>query len=466
MPEAQVGSPEWWRDRLLLKLDEQAKRVAVNEAYVDGRHPLPEPPKNMHADAWAEAKRAFETLSKLGVTNLCPLIAKAPSNRLQVVGFQFGEDIAGDADVWRTWQTNHLDADSRLVHDTALQTGQAFVLVWPGPTPDVEPSITCEHPSCMIVAYEQGSRWKRAAALKRWTDESGRVFVTLYTPEYLFKWQTRSTRPNYSEAMGSTTWDPRTPENEPWPLPNPLGMVPVVEFAVNVNLKPRPFGGGHAEFEPVLSIQDRVNKTVFDRLVTAESQAFRQRYTIGWEIPLDPETNQPDPRYVFKASRTQLANFPEGTTVGDFAQADFSPFMQAVEDDVRWMAVITNTPPAYLPVDMKNLGADTLTQTNAGYIAKTQAHRDGFGESWEEVARLALTAKNDPRAADPTSQVMWRDIEVHTLAEVGDFIVKLRGTLPLPELLARVPGSTPQSIKRWMEQLKDEQPTEPPVPAA
>lgn len=459
MPTAPSGSPEWWRDRLLSRLDEQAKRVALMERYVDGDHPLPEPPQAMQAEVWAEAKRAFEYLSKLGVTNICPLIAKAPADRLQVVGFQLGEDEVGDAAAWRIWQTNHLDADSRIVHNTALKTGQAYVLVAPGPTTAATPKITYEHPSCMIVAYESGSRWDRAAALKRWTDDDGRVCVTLYLPSELYKWQTRSTRPAYGTAMGDLTWEQRFVDGETWPLVNPFGAVPVVEFAANADNR-GPFGGGVAEFAVALPTQNRINKTVFDRLVTGESQAFRQRFTIGWDIPLDPATGKADPRQVLHASQSRFMNFPEGTTVSELAQADFSGFLAAVEADVRWAALQTSTPSSYLPVDMKNLGADTLTQTNAGYIAKTEAHRDGFGESWEEVIRLALKAQNDDRAGDPLSQVLWRDVEVHTMGEVGDFISKMRGVLPRRELLRRIPGATPQSVERWIAALDEEAPVD------
>lgn len=450
MADPVLVAAEAWRTNLLKRLDDQCKKVAANERYVSGDHPLPDPPKNMTEAVWAEARAAFRNLSRMGVTNLTPLIAHAPADRLTVVGFQLGEEDGGDDVAWRIWQSNHLDADSKLVHDTAFECGNVYGSVWKDA--EGEPTIVGEHPSNVVIAYEPGSRWKRAAALKRWVGDDELTYVTLYLPDFVFKWRSKA---KIGETSGQVVWIPREVDGEVWPLPNFIGVVPIVEFAANVGLRARPYGGGRSEFDSVLSIQDRINKTMFDKLVTAESQAFRQRYTIGWDIPTDPVTGQPDPRYVYRASKSVLGNFPEGVEVGEFAQADFSAFLSSVEDDVRWMAVITNTPPAYLPVEMKNLGADTLTQTNAGYIAKTKAHAVALGEFWEELMRLALRAKGDRRADDPMSQVLWDDIEVHTLGEKSDFALKAQSVgLPIDEVFARFPGATPQTVQRWLDKLE------------
>lgn len=448
------GSPEWWRDRLLPELDKRAKLVKERRRWVDGEHELPDPPSGMQAEAFAEAKAAFKSLSQMGVTNFLPMISRAPANRLTILGFTMGAvDDSGrrqnDEVVGRAWQVNHLDSESKVLHATVFDTGQAAVIVYPG---DPEVSVTCEDPAEVIVAYEAGNRWRRTAALKRWLADDGRVYVTLYLPDAIWKWQTRSTRPEFGLAtMGVNDWVQRQPtDDEAWPLPNLMGEVPVVEFAVNTTLQARPFGGGRPEYHGVLPIQRRINKTVFDRLATAEAQAFRQRYAIGWNPPIDPDTGKPDPRVMFRASRSQLGLFPEGVEVGEFEQADFSPFLKAVEDDARWMATITYTPPSFMPVDLKNLGAETIAQTNAGFFGKTIGHRDNLGESWEEVRRLILKAKADRRADDPLAQIVWEDIEVHTLGEKVDFAMKLKGLeVPVEEIWARLPGVTQADIARW-----------------
>lgn len=444
-PAAAPGSPEWWRDRLAKRLDAQVARVDRLEAYFDGDHPLPQPPAGLTEEVFREALRAFTTLARMGVTNWVRMIARAPAERLAVTGFRFGESLAGDDVAWGIWQRNHLDADSRLAHDTSLALSTSYVTVWADQ--DGQPQITPEHPSQAIIAYEAGSRWRRAAALKRWVDEDGTVYATVYLPDAVYKFFSPFSEPH------RVRWMRRELPREPWPLPNALGVVPMVELPANSGLKVRPYGGGMSEFEPVLSIQDRINKTVFDRLVTAESQAFRQRVVTGWEPVVDPVTKKPDPRATYKASQSILWTFPEPTTkVHDLAQADFAPFLRAVESDVAVMAAITQTPPTYLLGTMINVSGDALQAAEAGLVAKTRAHRDGFGEAWEEVIRLALKVAGDRRAEDMSSAVLWGDIEHVTWAQKVDALTKLDIIgVPREELWTRIPGVSPQDVARWKQ---------------
>ncbi len=447
-------TPEQWLKLLSAKLDDQAKKVDRLEKYNDGDHPLPKPPESLSAEVFAEACNAFRALAKMGVTNWVRLVARAPSERLSVVGFRFGESTTSARDVWDIWQRNHLDADSRLVHDTSFAATTAYALVWADA--DGHPVITPEHPSQMIVAYVAGSRRRRAAALKRWLDDDGRWLATVYLPDGLYKFQSTTTKPTGADVK----WGEREVPGETWPLANPLGVVPVVEFACNPGLKVRPFGGGVGEFEPVLSIQDRINKTVFDRLATGESQAFRQRYAIGWEPDVDPVTKKVDPRQVFRASQSILWTFPDDKTkVGEFSQADFAPFIKAVESDVNAMAAITQTPPTYLLGAMVNISGDALQAAETGMVSKTTAHRDQFSESWEEVLRLALRVIGDPRADDQQSAVMWADIERVTWAQKMDALTKMLGLgVPVTEVWARIPGVGPPDVDRWLA-MKSVEPT-------
>lgn len=476
MAEERPGTPEWWRKRLLEALDKQCKRVALLEKYYDGDHPLPTPPQAMNADAFAEAKAMFRTLSKMGMTNWVRMIARAPAERLRIQGFRFGNASTPDDDARKLWQTNHLDADSQLLVDTVFSTGQGYGLVWPSTVlvaadgsvefePGSIPSMTFEHPSEMIVAYAAGSRRRRVAALKRWKAEDGRLMVTLYTPSWVFKWRSRSTRPEYGQAMGfENAWEERSVEltpatftspavMEPWPLRNPFGEVPVVEFAINTGLRARPFGGGVSEFDAVLTIQDRINKTIFDRLVTGESQAFKQRYAIGWTPPVDPVTKLPDPRATFRASQASMWAFEDkDVKVGEFNQADFTHFIKAAESDVNAMAAISQTPPQYLLGAMVNISGDAMAAAESGLVSKTEAHATVLGEPAEEFMRLGLRAFGSRSADDEQSQVIWADIERRSWSMKIDGLVKLRALgVPDEELWAMVPGVTAIDVQRWKD---------------
>jgi len=455
------GSPEAWREKLLVQLSQQAQRVGRLERYYNGDHPIPKPPEALDPQVFKEACRAHRTIAQMGVTNFTRLIADAPANRLQVVGFQFtapgtGEDSERDAQAWEAWQRSHLDADQGLVYTMACSTGQAYGLVWGDGD---RATITIEHPSQMIVAYESGSRRRRAAALKCWQDDDGKKAV-LYLPIGIYKWR-MAVKANSSEAQGWERWQPDT--DTAWPVDNELGVVPVVEFRANPPAVPMPYGGGRSEFEPVLPVQDRINKTQFDRLVTAEFQAFRQRYTIGWQPPTDAEGN-PDAMATYKASVARLQNFfsedPDlnrEIKVGEFAQADFSGFLKAVEADIQQMAAITETPAYYLLGQMVNISSDALIAAEAGLIAKTERHQDNFSETWEELIRLALQAEGDPGANDVQAETLWGDVEQRTWGQTVDAAAKVKELeVPIEAVWEMLPTSSPQKIARWRAQRAGE----------
>ena len=401
---------------------------------------MPAPPKRLNPAAFESAKRAYVSLMRMGVTNWVKLVADAPSERLEVVGFRSTNNETGVDDTqreaWDIWQENDLDAQSMLVHDNALQTGQAFVMVDP-----FNGDITCEHSAQMIVAYEPGSRRKVIAALKLWDEDSGIWMSTLILPKSVHKW------------MGATFAGPWEIRGEDAELVNPLGVVPVVEFAANPSLRPKMYGGGVGEFETVLPIQDRINKTVFDRLVTGEFQAFRQRYIVGWTPDHDEKTGLPKPAAVQAAWESMLWTFdgdPTEVKLGEFAQADFDGFVKACEADVNAMAAISKTPPHYLLGAMVNISGDALAAAESGLTAKTRKHARNFGAAWEQVMRYAGMVRGSSIADDNASEIIWGDIEHRTWGEQVDAVLKMAALeVPREALWERLPDVSPQDIVRW-----------------
>lgn len=426
------------RDRLLKLLDERCPKIDLLEAYYDGRHPLPKPPARLKK--YREAATAFDTLSRVGVTNYVKLVADAPAERLRPVGFRFGESTEGDSDAWKLWQENELDADAGVLHHSAIVTGGAFALVWPAAD---GVTITLEHGGQAIVAYQPGSRRRRRAGLKRWAEDDGTRRVVLYLADEVYKWRTERDNGPLVE------WQP--PTDDSWPILNPFAPdIPLVEFRCNPSLRPALYGGGRGDFEGVLPIQDRINKTVFDRLVTAEFQAFRQRWAIGWtpDSPMD----------AIRASASTLMAFEDpNVKVGEFAQADFSAFIGAVKSDVEAMAAITRTPSFYTLGNLVNPpSGDALMALQAGLVARTEAHRDNFSESWEDVMRLALRAVDDERWQDRQSMMLWGDIEHVTWTENANAMSLWKALgVPDEELWSRLHGVTPQDVERWKLMVAD-----------
>jgi hypothetical protein len=263
-------SPLWWVKRLKKRLDERCGEIEEYERYYQGdpkTYPwLPE-----------QARDEFARLLKLTRSNYMGLVVDATAERLQVEGFRIGEERAADTETWRIWQANNLDSTSDQALLEALITGQSYMLVAPNPRDAATPLVYVEHPSQAIVEYAPGSnRTDRAAGLKVWRDDwTGLAMATLFLPDLVYKFS--SDRP-LTAGVQNINWKPRPVDGEKWPAPNPLGEVPLVELANN----PRMLAGGVSEIADVTCIQDRIAKTLADRMMTQDFGAFPQKWAIGF----------------------------------------------------------------------------------------------------------------------------------------------------------------------------------------
>ena len=239
-------------------------------------------------------------------------------------------------------------------------------------------------------------------------------------------------------------------------LANPFGEVPVVEFTS----RPRTGGAAKSELADAIDIQDRINETIFARVVATLFAAWRQRYAIGLGIDED-ENGQPIPPFRPGADRLWIAEEPS-VTFGEFSESNLSNFIGAEEADVAHFAAITKTPPNYLTGALVNVSADAIRAAEAGLIAKVRRHQLHFGEAFETLLRLAL-GRADAGAAS-TSEVLWRDPENRSEAERVDALTKL-SSIGVPEeaLWERVPGVTPQEVARWRGLKRRQRLTAPPT---
>lgn len=443
-------------------LDDRAKAVKAATDWYEGNHPIPDPPPGTAATVDQEAAVAFVAMAKLAITNFLPPIADVPASKLRAEGFRFSQSpTTTDAEAWEIWTRNHLVGDFGLVKGAAFQTGQGFALVWPDK--DGRAEITVEDPAQTIVAYEPGSRRRRRAALKRWVDDDGRTLATLYTPTAIYKFRSKTTGSGLwtpAAAQWGDTWEERH-DDAVWPLPNRWGVVPMVEFRVNAPLKASLYGGGRPEFHLQLNDQRRINHTIMQMLVTMDYQAFRQRWVTGWDYPTLPD-GTPDRTAIQRASAARLMTFQPGEEgdepikVGEFAQADFQPFIAATYAWVKVMAATSGTPPyAFLLGDMINVAADSLARIEGVLASKVEGHGDDLGADASELIRLALLMEGNPKAKDPTITTVWGELEERTATEQANLAQIAKGLgAPDDVVFAMLPGVDQAEARRWVIQRR------------
>jgi hypothetical protein len=424
--------------RLGTALAADTDRLTTLQQYDDGNHRLPTGNRKM--------RETYHRLQRMSRSNYTGLVAEAVRERLSVMGFRTGS--AGsektDEEAWRIWQANSLDADSAIVHHQAGALGRAYVIVGPDPKDSTTPIITPESPLQVIHESDPIRPRKLLAAMKTWVDGiQNRQLAILYLPDQIVYFRAVKAGGEIS-AWQATAWE-LDPENGP--VPNPLDVVPVVPF-VNRRAR-RPMGMG--EFEDVTDIQDRINVTALDRLVTQAMQAYRQRWVKGVEV----EDENGNPQRPFDPGADLLWVVPDADAAfGDFQATDLKPILSAASADIRDLAAISRTPPHYLLADIANVSGDALAAAESGLTSKVKDRSVEFGECWERVIRLAGQYVGTDVGQDST--VVWMDPERRTLAELADAAVKWESAgVPFRERMALL-GFTPSEIDRMeAERMKD-----------
>jgi Phage portal protein, SPP1 Gp6-like len=451
-------SPEWWVQRLWKRLQLRRPAIDFYSNYYLGDFPLPW----LHPDAQVE----FARLLQMCRSNFMGLVVDAQVERMNIDGFRLSNntDGASDEDLWKIWQYNDMDAEYDKGLLEATITGNMYLLVTPNKDDEKFPHIDIEHPNQAIVEYVPGTaRRERAAGLKAWVDDwTGEVHATLYLKDGVYKFRTNPVqRVDDSNLILGTLgsidlvapeWFKREVSNETWPAKNPVGVVPLFESPNN----PRLLTGGRSELEDVTDIQDRIVKTVADRLMTQDFGAFHQKWISGW--PQADEAGNPTPNINIGRDRVITTDVPEAQ-FGQFDSDGVKELLEATDADIKHIASRTRTPAQYLLGDMSNVNGETLAASESGLVSKVRQRMRGHSNAVEQVMRLAREMGGYGKIdAGVVMETIWHDPEHRTKGEVMDAAVKARQGLEVPiEGTWEMVGFSQAQISRFREMRKQEQ---------
>lgn len=460
--------------KYLLTLDARLKarnpQIQLWEKYYEGEHRL--------QFATARFKSTFGSLFHEFADNWCELIVNASVERMHILGFRVGDDSdEADTDAEAIWRDNCLDADSRMAHTEAVKLGHAYVLVdGENKAYDTDsPQITIEHPSQAIVFHDPTNFRHRLAGLKEWIDEDGRVCATAYLPDCIYRFEAQDKAGQHNQAAlrasglvtpadyistpssevngaGTLEWVPR--RGVPFEVENTLKVVPLIPLRNNPTLKM----GGRSDIAVVIPLQDAVNKQIADMMIASEFASFAQRWATGLEVPKDPQTGKALETGAFLASvgRVWASEHPDAK-FGQFEASDLKNYVHSIEMLIQHVAALTRTPPHYL---LGQSGAfpsgDSLTATETGLVAKTDAKKVDANPTWTEAQKLAFRAKGNEEKAKSVVETLWADSEQRIRSQRIDGAVKLT-TLGVPQqaIWEDEIGATPRQVKRWHAQKVD-----------
>lgn len=375
--------------------------------------------------------------------NWCEVVVDAPADKLKLEKIVFlkekseggeGAGGAGGADgvgssvdptedpidkpltnaVWKAFRDNDIDEQQDEIHTGALIEGRSAMIVWPDT--ELGARIDWQPAQNIYVRYADDDWRKPIAALKRWRVDSGEVYLTLYTPNFIYKYKevNAMTQPvplsDYRKktipaASANTALEERRPEGEEWPLPNPFGSVPVIEF-------PAPRG---SKLKDAIPIQDALNYLLLLNLYAGENVGFKQRVffthakepTGGWEN--SPGKVWRIPPYVdAEGKMTQGSAF-------EFTATSLDQFKNSIEMLLQHLAFTTKTPMRmFFNSDRGGRGdapsGDSQLVSDDAMIEDIDKMQSRFGNSWYRVALLVARAMNLLELGDRrTGEAVWVD---------------------------------------------------------
>jgi hypothetical protein len=442
------GAPRAVARQLLATLDRDMPRLQRIDDYVQGQHDDPYMP--------AFADDEYRLLAKRSTSNWMPLLVGTPAQALYVDSFRRGRSVqafqpAGPLPEWAHWQRSRLDARQAAVHRGALTFGHSFALTEKTRAGKVQ---------------TKGLSAMRTAALYEDPANDDTPYAAL----------TVTRRPGGDTPGVARMWDASTEYRVTFTAYGDADRVrvsvvrkhgasecPVTRFAAAVDLEGRTVG----VVEPMIALQNRINQTVFDLLVAQTYASFKVRTATGMAPPIrrdadgEPvldDNGQPIPLPVnVNAKRFLFAEDPD-VTFGSLAETPLGGFIDSIDMSIRHLSAISQTPPHHLLGQIANLSAEALLAAETALSRKIEEFRKSFGESWERVFRVAAELDGNTTSADDfAGEVLWRDMEMKSLAQSADGLGKLADSLGIPKrgLWSRVPNVTATEISEW-EQIRED----------
>lgn len=387
-----------------------------------------------------------------------PLVLDTFAQTMKVENFFTGGGSQSTA--WKHWQRNQMSARQTGIHRSALEYGEAYATVLPAVLPglpgDSERGALIQgvSPRQMVTYYGEPSAWpEEAGASTEWPilamevrgsrirlmDETHIYYVgARHTPgaQEQFLWGDKS----FINAANFDVIESRE---------HGVGVTPVVRYRDRWLLDGEEQAG---IIEPLISLQQRADRTAYEQGVAQYYAAFKQRYVIGWA----PEDELQGAR--MKASDTWFIDADGGKTkVGQFDETDLTRYIDSRQATIRDLAAIGQVPAQSLGANaISNISADGLAAFEASKERKSAEIQTSLGESHEQTLRLAAWITGDRDAAeDFTSEVKWADHTARSFAQTVDGLTKMATMLGIPpELLVEdIPGWSREKVQRVTKAL-------------
>ena len=426
---------------------------------------------NFASKEWAEFHRnQYASFSD----NWVATVADALNERLRVDGVRLPKGSQQDEDrLWGWWLDNNMESESSQGFLESIIAARSFVIAW---SPDGEtPVLTWEHPSQVIVGYQADGSGRKTGALKTWVDEDYEHLV-YFTRHAIWKWR----RPYLELTQGNQTpsglqiigdisvdvggWDAWQPEEDDvWPVPNPLGVIPVVE----VPNRPRLQTGPVSDVAGAVSMQDAVNLLWAYLFGAADYASLPARVVMGQEapkIPLLDKDGQKVGEQNIPLSELQKGRIlwltGQDAKIAEWSRADLKVFTDIIEVAVGHLGGQTRTPAHYFVANkgLSNINGETLIATETPLVKKADEFALYSQKPMSEIWQIMALAVGDVKLAVAArrAQTTFANPGIRSESQLGDYVLKLRQAgYPFGYILEKL-GESPGEINRILEMKRQE----------
>lgn len=409
------------------RLDTCRGRLVTLDSYWYGEQSL----SYLSADIKDAVKQKLHTLP----INYPRLAVTALAERLTINGFKFSEDEESDSRVWDAWKLNSMQAGAEQAVIDALVYGRSYIAVWADEAG--QPVISVESPRQMTVIQdpltgEVKAAWKRVIS-------QGKAYGFLYTAQAIVRY----THPMENASETNLPEDGWVSSGEP--IPNPLGVVPVVPIINQTRLLDV---DGVSEMKDVMDLADALNKLMADMMTTSEYYARPRRWATGLEIDED-ENGKPVKPFSVEKEDLWTSESPD-TKFGEFKASSLAGYTEAADALIQQIGAMAGLPPHYLGISGDQPpSADSIRSAEASLVSRAYNKQRLFGPRFARVAALVRAILTGEDARTIRMQTLWASPETRTQGQSTDAASKLVGVgVPLEIALEKELGYTPTEIDK------------------
>jgi len=413
----------------------------LSQEYYDGLH-------RVTYDA-RRFRSVFSGLFQTVRANICQIVVDSLTDRLEIVGFELGSETLNQR-AQDLWDKNQMDLVANETHRETFKSGDAYVIVQPDENGD--PTFWFNPADQVAVAYSDTQPGVLVMATKLWhADVENRWRLNMYYPDRIEKYIASRVMQNpTSMDVNIAYWVPYEGDtlNPDGVVPWAYGQVPVFHFS-NRNLHRY----GYSELSEIIPLQDAINKSISDLLITSEFSAFKQRYITG--IDTDELEGERGSKLLAGVDRI-MAVASTDARFGEFTASDLGQFLNVIDHFCRQVARISGIPLHFIyEVSGDFPSGNALKTAEARFVKKLQDKQTAFGNVWERVIEFALKL-GDTAVSDV--EVVWLDTSPQSQKEQLEVLLMKR-VLGVPNMqLFREAGYTEQQAADWAKLLAEAPP--------